>query len=99
MDDKVSGVILAGGRSSRLGEDKRRLRLWGDDGPTMLEHSIEILAPLCTEVIVVLNDAEQWPNLRTKIVADLIPDAGPLSGLMSGLLAATNEYALVIASD
>ncbi len=95
----VSGIIVAGGRSSRLGQDKRRLRLWGDDGPTLLEHTVAIAAALCDEVLVVLNDPAEWQHLDVQLLPDAWPDAGPLGGIASGLQAAQHEWALVLAAD
>ena len=95
----ASAIVLAGGVSRRLGQDKRRLRLWGTAGPTLLEHTVEILVRLCADVIVVLNDPEEWHDLPARLVTDIYPDSGSLGGIYSGLVAATNNYALVVASD
>lgn len=92
-------IILAGGRSSRFGEDKRRLRLWGAAGPALLERVVETAAALCDETIVVLNDPEAWGNLPATLVADRVPGAGPLGGLASGLAAARGGGALLLAAD
>ena len=95
----ASAIVLAGGVSRRLGQDKRRLKLWGTAGPTLLEHTVEILVRLCADVIVVLNDPEEWRDLPARLVTDTYPDSGSLGGIYSGLVAATNNYALVVASD
>lgn len=95
----ISGVVVAGGQSRRMGQDKRRLKLWGDDGPVLLEHTLTVLAPLCNDLIVVLNDAETWPALPARIVSDVYPDGGALGGVYSGLQAARNAHALVVAAD
>lgn len=95
----VSGIIVAGGQSRRLGQDKRRLRLWGAAGPTLLEHTVAVLAPLCAELVVVLNDPEDWAGLPARVVGDVYLDGGVLGGIYSGLLAATYAYALVVAAD
>lgn len=95
----LSGIIVAGGRSRRLGSDKRRLRLWGEHGPTLLERTVERVHGLCAEVIVVLNDAEHWAHLPARLVADRYPDGGPLGGIYSGLCVARYAHALVVAAD
>lgn len=95
----VSGIVIAGGQSRRLGQDKRKLRLWGEDGPTLLEHTLGVLTPLCDESLVVLNDAADWQHLPATLVADAYADAGSLGGIYSGLAAATQPYALVVAAD
>ncbi len=99
QDALYSGIILAGGRSRRMGEDKRTLRLWGESAPTLLEHTCAVLASLCAEVIVVLNDPEAWSSLPVRLVRDILPNGGVLGGLYSGLLAAQHEYCLVVGAD
>ncbi len=95
----ITGVVVAGGQSRRMGQDKRRLRLWGATGPTLLEHTVVILARICSEVVVVLNDPAEWPDLPARAVGDIFPDGGALGGIYSGLVASYTEHALVVASD
>lgn len=95
----IGSIILAGGHSRRLGTDKRRLRLWGAAGPTLLEYTVARAATVSSEVLVVLNDAEAWPDLQARCLPDAYPDCGPLGGLISGLQALTAEAALVLACD
>jgi molybdopterin-guanine dinucleotide biosynthesis protein A len=97
--EPISGVILAGGRSRRLQQDKRKLRLWGASGPTLLEHTLALIAPLCAEVVVVLNDPWEWGNLAARLVPDTLPGTGPAGGLAAGLAAASFPYALVVGAD
>lgn len=95
----VSGVVIAGGKSARLGTDKRRLRLWGPDGPTLLAHTVQLLAEHCPEIVVVLNDPQDWPDLPARTVPDLFPNAGSLGGIYSGLVAAAQPYIFAVAAD
>lgn len=96
---QTAAVVLAGGSSSRLGYDKRRLRLWGDSGPTLLEHVVATVGALADEVVVVLNDPQHWPELRARLVPDHVPGTGALGGIYSGLASCTTPYALVVACD
>lgn len=95
----LSTLILAGGLSRRFGQDKRLLRLWGCNGPTLLEHSIQLVQAVSAEVLVVLNDPEQWSHLATHLVRDCHPNGGALGGIYSGLQAMRYEHALVVACD
>ncbi len=65
----------------------------------LLEQTIHVVAPLCSDVIVVLNDAQDWRDLPARLVHDSYPDGGALGGLYSGLSAAACPYALVVAAD
>jgi molybdopterin-guanine dinucleotide biosynthesis protein A len=98
----VSGtalILLAGGASRRMGQDKRRLRLWGEAGPMLLEAMLALAAPLCDERVVVLNDPEDWQHIPARLVPDAWPGAGPLGGLATGLAAIESPRALVLACD
>lgn len=95
----TSAVVLAGGLSRRFGDDKRRLRLWGEDGPTLLEHTVRVVGRLCPDVVAVLNDPAEWPDLAARLIPDAYPDGGALGGIASGLQAARHPYALVVACD
>ncbi|MFN8568294.1 MAG: molybdenum cofactor guanylyltransferase [Kouleothrix sp.] len=95
----ASAIVLAGGQSRRLGNDKRRLRLWGAAGPTLLEHTLALLAQLCDDLVVVLNDPEAWPGLPGRLVPDVFADGGALGGIYSGLAAVRHQHALAVACD
>ena len=98
-NEPTSAIILAGGASRRLGSDKRRLRLWGAHGPTLLERTLALANELCDEALVALNDPELWPELPARLVRDACVGAGPLGGIYAGLLACAHRYALVLACD
>lgn len=92
---QINGIILAGGKSSRMGRDKG-LTLFR--GKPMLQYAIDALKPLVNEIYIVSNHAQHgWPGIT--LVADRIPDAGPLAGLYSGLVESTSELNLVLACD
>lgn len=97
--EPTSAIVIAGGQSRRFGQDKRRLRLWGADGPTLLAHTVSVVAGLCADVVVVLNDPEVWRDLPARLVGDRYADGGALGGLYTGLAAAQCAYALAIACD
>lgn len=94
----LTGIVLAGGRSRRLGTDKASLTF---EGRLLLETVIERLSGVCSEVIVASGrTAEGRKTPRpVRFVADLAPGRGPLAGVQAGLAAATAEFALVVACD
>ena len=95
----ITAVVVAGGRSTRMGHDKRLLRLWGPEGPTLLEHTVRLMARHCAEVVVVLNDPEQWEGLAARLVPDAYPGSGPLGGIYTGMQAASHSYSFAVAGD
>jgi molybdopterin-guanine dinucleotide biosynthesis protein A len=96
MEIEVSGVLLAGGKSRRMGEDKRYLAV-GEQ--TLLERGLEVLQSIFQEVLVVI--AQDSPPLRidARVVRDLVSDCGSLGGLYTGLMQATTPYIFVAACD
>src|SRR3954464_13510045 len=76
----ASAFILAGGKSSRMGEDKAFLRL---GGKTLLELAQELVSGVCGSVFVVGDRARFGP----KAIQDIFPDSGPLGGIHAALTA------------
>ncbi len=96
MLSPISSIVLAGGKSSRLGTDKARIKL--DARFAMVQSAAEKLLTVSDEVVVV-TDGRRYGHLRVKWVSDVYPGTGPLGGLYSGLLAAKSTHALVVACD
>lgn len=92
----LSGVVLAGGQSQRMGRNKAFLQL---EGETLIERVLARLSPLCDELIVSANDVESYSHLPARIVPDVIPGRAALSGIHAGLLTMQNERAIVVACD
>ncbi|HEV2580986.1 MAG TPA: molybdenum cofactor guanylyltransferase [Ktedonobacteraceae bacterium] len=101
--ESPSGIILAGGSSRRMGQDKALLPFPGADPPrTFLEELIRTLDYCCSEVFIVARDQEQasqYAFTDTEIVLDSIPGGGPLVGLASALQAVSTDYAVLVAVD
>jgi len=95
----IDGVVLAGGHSRRLGLDKTMLRLWGPQGPTLLEATIAALRDVCDQVWVVSDGPRDWPALDVPVVFDRYAGGGVLGGIYTGLLAAGRPFVLVVACD
>ena len=86
---RIAGVVLAGGRSRRMGRDKSLLRLGGDTAPTLLERSVALLRPLCEQVWVSCRAGQTYA--RQNCVPDLLPASGPICGVHAALVRARAE--------
>jgi molybdenum cofactor guanylyltransferase len=96
MITDVTGILLAGGKSRRMGEDKRFVSI-GEH--SLLERSRAVLCELFEQVCVVI--AQDSPALLAEIpvVHDLVPDCGSLGGLYTGLRQATTRHIFLAACD
>jgi molybdopterin-guanine dinucleotide biosynthesis protein A len=95
MDRGWTAVVLAGGRSSRMGRDKALIEV---DGVTLLELAIERLRPHAREVLVI-GDPEKYVNARARTIPDDLPGQGPLGGIVTALRHARYVRLLVTACD
>jgi molybdopterin-guanine dinucleotide biosynthesis protein A len=92
----LSGIVLAGGHSQRMGRDKALLEL---EGRTLIARVLDRLSSLCDELVISANDVELYADLPARVVPDVIPGRGALSGIHAGLTAIRNERAMVVACD
>ncbi|MDE2815456.1 MAG: molybdenum cofactor guanylyltransferase [Chloroflexota bacterium] len=97
MGASVTGLILAGGKSKRLGRDKALLP-WPRENSetTLLQHVHTALASVCAEVIVVGNRAD---ITGFTVVSDVSAVGSSLTGLVSGLQAARTRLVIAVACD
>ena len=97
---EMSCIVLAGGKSLRLGQDKI-LETIGNR--SLLEQVVSCVSSLSSDIIIVtaekrtVSQFEGCSKLRT--VTDIYPGKGPLGGIYTGLVASTSVYNLVVASD
>ena len=91
----ITGFVLAGGKSTRMGRDKALLQL---EGCTLLEHALGTLRQVCSEVVV-LGSREHYAGFGAEVVEDIFPGCGPLGGIHAALSRATTEFNLIIAVD
>ncbi|MBT8272319.1 MAG: molybdenum cofactor guanylyltransferase [Bacteroidia bacterium] len=91
----ITGIILAGGKSSRMGTDKGLMLL---HGKTFIEHIIQALKPTVDEIIIVANN-DEYDRFGETRIDDLIQDSGPLAGLFSGLKRSKTDLNLVLSCD
>lgn len=94
--DGVTGVILAGGVSSRMGSNKALLPYRGG---RFIESIHRLLDELFDEVLLVTNTPEQYDFLPCRKVEDLYPGVGALAGLHAGLQRSRTPYIFAVACD
>lgn len=97
---KFTAIVLAGGKSRRLGRDKAQEVIAGE---RMIDRIIRILRSCADEIIVVVADKQRGRDLRlpgyVNIATDIYPNTGSLGGIYSGLNTATNDWCFVAACD
>jgi molybdopterin-guanine dinucleotide biosynthesis protein A len=96
----ISCIVLAGGKSTRLGHDKILERI---GNTSLLEQVISRLEPLTKEIIIVTAKERTFTELanrpNVKIVSDIFPGQGSLGGIYTGLVKSDSFYNLIIAAD
>ena len=97
MKFDCTGVILAGGKNSRLPGKKKTFRKVGD--LMILESIYELFSNLFKEVIIVVNEPKEFAGWDMTVVTDIIPSQCALAGLHAGLFYASFPYAYVAACD
>ncbi|MEW7290044.1 molybdenum cofactor guanylyltransferase [Aquimarina sp. 2304DJ70-9] len=94
-EKNITGIILAGGKSSRMKSEKGLVLL--DDKP-FIQHIIEAIRPLVSQLVIVSGNSD-YDVFGIKRVEDIIPESGPIAGLHSGLTYSTTENNLVVSCD
>jgi FdhD protein len=96
----ITGAVLAGGRSERMGADKVLLLV---DGEPLLLRVVDVVGRVCDERMVVLSEADVLEGVElpedVRVLTDEVPFLGPLGGLTTALAAAEHEWILAVAAD
>jgi molybdopterin-guanine dinucleotide biosynthesis protein A len=96
IDSKnIIGIILAGGKSSRMGREKGLILL---DRKPFIQHIIDAMQPLVNSIVIVSSNAD-YDVFGIKRIEDIIADAGPMAGLHAGLSHSKTAYNLVVSCD
>jgi molybdopterin-guanine dinucleotide biosynthesis protein A len=93
---RASAIVLAGGRSSRMGTPKALLLF--DDEP-LIVHVVATLHRLFAEIVVVTAPGQELPSMPVTLVRDEVAYQGPVGGIYYGLTAATGDAAFVTSCD
>jgi molybdopterin-guanine dinucleotide biosynthesis protein A len=91
-----TAVVLAGGKSSRMGFDKSFIEV---KGKPLIKILIEELNKEFHEIIVVTNSPEEYRQLDVLITPDILKGVGPLGGIHAGLKASSSRYIFLMACD
>ncbi|MBS4190027.1 molybdenum cofactor guanylyltransferase [Bacillus sp. FJAT-49705] len=93
---RTTGIIMAGGKSSRMGTNKALLKI---DDKTVIEKIAAELKKAVSEIIIVTNTFEEYQYLGYPMVHDQWKGMGPLAGIHAGLDASHTDNNLVVACD
>ena len=94
---RVTGVIQAGGKSTRMGGRPKALRELG--GRRIIDRVADVLHAVTDDVLIVTNTPEPYASLGLPMVPDVFPDHGSLGGIYSGLRAASGDAVFTVACD
>jgi molybdopterin-guanine dinucleotide biosynthesis protein A len=92
----MTAIILAGGNSIRMGQNKAFVPI---DGVPIIRRIHTLLTELFDEVIIITNQNDLFKNLDSRIYADLLPDKGALGGLYTGVFFSRFDYSFCVACD
>jgi len=95
--DELTGIILAGGKSSRMGKDKGLCEF---NGKALVSYAIETLKPLCGKMIISANHfPEKYKQFGVPVISDEIKNIGPMGGIYTCLKHSTTRHNLVLSCD
>lgn len=93
---KLTCVVLGGGKSSRMGQDKTKMTI---DGETMMARTVRKLRAVSDDIIIAGNSTAKYGLADTREVEDTFPNCGPMGGIHAALQAAKYDVAFVCAGD
>ena len=94
---RITGVIQAGGRSTRMGGQPKALMELG--GRRIIDRVADVVRTVADDVLIVTNTPDLYAWLGLPMVPDVFPDHGSLGGIYSGLRAARGDAAFTVACD
>lgn len=92
----ASGVVLAGGRSTRMKFNKAFAEI---GGKSSLQIILDKFNTVFSETIIICNDPELYAEMNDKIYTDVYPGMGPVAGIHSGLYYASSDMVFVLGCD
>ena len=94
---RVTGVIQAGGKSTRMGGQPKALMELG--GRRIIDRVLDVVRAVTDDLLIVTNTPDAYSSLGLRMVPDVFPDHGSLGGIYSGLRAAPGDVAFTVACD
>ncbi len=94
-DDKITGIILAGGKSSRMGKDKGYCTL---KGKPMVMYAVDLLSQICDTIIISSNNPD-YEEFGYPVISDEIKNIGPIGGIYTGLIHSKSEHNFFLSCD
>lgn len=91
----VTGIILAGGKSSRMGEDKGLIPI---NGKSMISHIIDAMSSVVSNIIIISNNKE-YEQFGLKVYPDIVKEKGPVGGIYTGLYHTNTDLNLCVSCD
>lgn len=92
----VTGAILAGGESKRMGFNKAFIEM---EGRPLIERTVLLFKEIFSEVIIVSNNLKEYEHLNLTVVSDILKGKGSLGGIYTALIYSTHPYCFVVACD
>lgn len=92
----ITGVILAGGKSTRMGQDKAELQLHND---SLVQIAFNRLSVIFDNVFIVRSTPLQSSELNKRVIPDIYPGMGPASGIHSALTHCSDEMYFILSCD
>lgn len=96
MYSDITGIILAGGKSSRMGMNKSLLKI---GGKTIIERIVDLMKSIFSEIIIITNSPNEYASLKLPMYEDIYKWKGPLAGIHSALTHSQTEKNFVISCD
>lgn len=96
MYNQITGIILAGGKSTRMGRNKSFLEF---EGLTAIQRTVNLIQSIFCEAIIITNTPNEYGFLNLKIFRDIYEGKGPLSGIHSGLINSNTADNFIISCD
>lgn len=96
MYNDISGIILAGGKSTRMGKNKAFMTF---DGDTFISRTATMMSSLFERVLLVTNTPSDYSSLGLEMCCDIYSYGGPLAGIHAGLTNSNTDKNFVISCD